>query len=245
MEPRQTRNALFESYYSTLWQDIHSSKNFEATALGYEESYGQVLPDNKDAALLDFGCGMGHCLYFLKQKGYKNIKGLEVSPQMAKMAMEKAGVAVDVVTDSIDYLNTHKETFDCIFMNDVIEHFKKEDIIPHLKAMYAALKKGGTLYVHTPGISGFTSMISRYNDFTHEIIFMESTLKQVLRLGGFENIQFIKIHEKFKLHPRTLVFRFLKQLWVYVLKFIYLVERPGDPDNPQFFLQPLVAVARK
>lgn len=74
---------------------------------------------------------------------------------------------------------------------------------------------------------------------------MESTLKQVLRLAGFETIQFVKMREKLKLHPRTLLFRFIKHLWIAVLKFIYLIERPGDPDNPQFFLQPLVAVARK
>ena len=101
------------------------------------------------------------------------------------------------------------------------------------------------MIIHTPGISGFTSLVSRYNDFTHEIIFMESTLRQVLRMGDFKDIRFVKVREKFKFHPRTLVFRFLRRLWIYVLKFIYLVERPGDSDNPKFFLQPLAAVAKK
>lgn len=74
---------------------------------------------------------------------------------------------------------------------------------------------------------------------------MESTLRQVLRMGGFKDIRFVKVREKLKLHPKTIVFRFLKRLWIYVLKLIYLIERPGDPDNPKFFLQPLVAVAKK
>lgn len=137
------RAELFESYYSTLWQDIHGDKNFESIALGYEESYGQCLPEKKEAFILDFGCGMGHCLYYLKQKGYINVMGLEVSPQMAKIAAEKTGVPVEVVADSVEYLSNHKEAFDCIVMNDVIEHLTKGEIIPQLKAIHAALKSGG------------------------------------------------------------------------------------------------------
>lgn len=143
------RTELFKNYYSTLWHELHSDEQFQSIALGYEELYYDCLPENKDAQILDFGCGMGHCLYFLKSKGYSNLKGIEVSGEMAKIAAEKAGVPVEVISDSSDYLSGHKETFDCITMNDVIEHLTKEEIVQTLQAIHGALKQGGIDCSHT------------------------------------------------------------------------------------------------
>lgn len=237
---------LFKNYYTTLHKDITSGYDYDKVSKGYEAIYYDALPQDKNAKILDLGCGAGFCLYYLKKKGYKNIIGIDISREMVEVAKEREEIGeIILVEDSIKYLKEHKSEFDCIIMNYLIEHIPKEELINMLISIYNTLKKEGTLLVQTPSINGLTAMHSRYNDFTHTIIFVESTLKQVLLMAGFKEVRFIKQRMRRSYNPKTIVFRFLRLLYIQILKFIYLMERPGEADNPNFFLQSLVAQAKK
>ena len=70
-----------------------------------------------------------------------------------------------VCADLSVYLADKHATFDIIFARDVIEHFKKDEVLEIFCASYQALKPGGVLIVQVPnGESPFSGRI-RYGDF--------------------------------------------------------------------------------
>src|SRR3954463_10697014 len=44
------------------------------------------FPSDKGAAVLDLGCGHGAILHFARQAGYKNIRGVDASPEQVEAA---------------------------------------------------------------------------------------------------------------------------------------------------------------
>lgn len=65
---------------SAYWDSVAGEKPF--TVPFYPEKIS-TLP--KDAPLLDFGCGYGRTLLELRQLGYHNLYGMDISPKMIEL----------------------------------------------------------------------------------------------------------------------------------------------------------------
>lgn len=163
-------------------------EEFERGAADYEAMYGRFLPASMDAAILDAGSGAGHFLYFLKKKGYSNFTGIDMSPQQVDFCKKNISEKV-ILADAFNYLGDKSGTFDLISLNDVLEHIPKDNVIPLLSLLRASLKVGGKLILKTPNLGNFFSVYTRYKDFTHEAGFTERSLRQVLWLAGFREME--------------------------------------------------------
>ena len=237
-------NEIYENYYDSFYKDLQGWRDYELTSKGYEEWYYDCLPDDKQAKILDIGCGDGKFLYFLEQKGYKAIEGLELSRQAASEARKKLKCPIHVVDSSISFLEKYINIYQIITLNDVLEHVPKNETLKFLKAVFNAVIPGGRVIINVPQLSGFTGMFNRYNDFTHETIFTEMSLKQVLFSTGFCKVRFISQKWPYKLNLRHLVYRFVRYIWHCFLKFIYIIESPGE-KHPRSFQVRLVATATR
>jgi hypothetical protein len=129
-------------------------------------------------------------------------------------------------------------------MNDVLEHIPKHKTVSFLMAALKAIEPGGNIVINVPQASGFTSLFCRYIDFTHEMLFTEMSLKQVLLSAGFCNIRFIPQYWPLKWSLRHLAFRLARFLWHCILKLIYTIESPGE-RHPNSFQSRLVASASR
>ena len=69
---------IYEKYCSVGYFEINK-RSFEKTVNEYNLIYGPFLPLNKNSKILDIGCGMGQFLSLLKNKGYKNFQGIDLS----------------------------------------------------------------------------------------------------------------------------------------------------------------------
>ena len=217
------KKKIFEKYYETFYKDLHGWRDYELTSKGYGDWYYDCLPDNKASMILDIGCGDGKFIFFLEQKGYTSVEGLELSFQQAEVARKNVKSPIHDVDDTVSFLLGRTNTYEMIAMNDVLEHFPKREVVRFLKAVNDALIPGGIAVVNVPQVSGFTSLFCRYNDFTHETIFTEMSLKQVLSLAGFSSIKW-----PLKLTPRHLTYRLVRFVWYTLLKIVYTVESPGE-----------------
>jgi 2-polyprenyl-3-methyl-5-hydroxy-6-metoxy-1,4-benzoquinol methylase len=235
---------MFEKYHQTFYEDLHKWRDYELTSAGFGEWYYDCLPSDKTARIIDIGCGDGKFLFFLQQNGYTGIEGLELSLQQAEEARKHLKCPIHVVEDTTAFLLDHPSTYKIIAMNDVLEHVPKHETVSLLKEVLNALQPGGSLVVNVPQISGFTSIFCRYNDFTHETIFTEMSLKQVLLSAGFSKIRFIPQKWPIKWTPRHLAYRLARLLWYGILKLIYTIESPGE-RHPQTFQVRLVASASR
>ncbi len=147
------------------------------------------MPEDRDVAILDLGCGAGKLLYLFQQLGYTNLTGVDLSPEQIELAQIRFPQASIVLADVKEFLRNRVEQYDLICAFDLIEHFHKEEIIPFLKLIFEALRPGGRLILQTPNAESPWFGAVAYGDFTHEWFFTPAGLKTVLRLGGFEKFQ--------------------------------------------------------
>jgi 2-polyprenyl-3-methyl-5-hydroxy-6-metoxy-1,4-benzoquinol methylase len=94
--------------------------------------------------LLDIGCGTGHFLYAMKQDGWE-VEGIEKSPKARSFAESEFGLSV-IDTSQIA---AHKDnSFDCITLWHVLEHFNDPEMI--MKEIRRLLKPDGICVIALP-----------------------------------------------------------------------------------------------
>lgn len=85
---------------------------------------------SKEHRILDYGCGGGHFLRFLREKGYKHAHGHD--PFTKEFAETKA----------LD------QRYDVVLSSDVIEH--DISVIAHLETLIGLTAENGFIYIETP-----------------------------------------------------------------------------------------------
>jgi 2-polyprenyl-3-methyl-5-hydroxy-6-metoxy-1,4-benzoquinol methylase len=147
-------NELFKDYakHHPGINYLFNKWEYEATSEGYYEIYGEFLPEDKNAKILDVGCGTGYFLYLLKKLGYANYWGIDISKESVQFCKEHITTNV-TAADSYEFFKRSDEKWDLIVMNDVIEHIPKEKIVPILKSEYSSLAAGGVFIVKTDNMA--------------------------------------------------------------------------------------------
>ena len=168
--------------YGTNFQDAPEIFSKEAALRwghGYNYYLRNWLPVNKDAAIVDVGCGAGKLLYLFKNMQYTNVTGVDISPEQVKLARQVIP-AVDQA-NVLDWLEERPSAFDLITGLDIIEHLDKNEVLRFLDGSYKALKPGGRLVLQTPNAESPWGSQHRYNDFTHEVGFNPNLLSRLLK----------------------------------------------------------------
>ena len=126
------------NYYDAKSQEfIDSTLSLDMSAL-----YAQFEPHlNKDALILDLGCGPGRDLKFFNQK-YKAI-GLEPSKALAAFARNYSGA--EVIESDIQSFETDMK-FDGIWACASLLHLKRSELSPVFKKLSQMLKPNGNIY---------------------------------------------------------------------------------------------------
>jgi SAM-dependent methyltransferase len=179
-------------YYQYHYKKWEPSPEEGAThRRGLWRMFGQYVPPDRGTNILDIGCGTGQWLMTLAEREYKNIEGVELSPQQSHVCLERK-LPVKLVNDTSEFLASCEPTYGLITMFDVLEHIPKEDQIRVISGARAALKVGGTFICTVPNANSIVAARWRYIDWTHEISFTEDSLDYVLSVAGFCNI---RVHE--------------------------------------------------
>lgn len=145
------------------------------------------LPASPDAAIADVGCGSGVLLRFFQKRGYRNLIGVDLSPEQLHAAR---AVCENVhLQGATEFLLAHPGAFDLVISFDLIEHLGKDELLDFLAAAHGALRPGGRLILQTPNCASPFGIVQRHADFTHEIGLTPGALAWLLRLTGFEKFQ--------------------------------------------------------
>ncbi len=155
---------------------------------------------NRSDRILDYGCGAGTFVQFLKQQGYANASGYD--PYVAAHADR----------------SILEERYDAIVTWDVIEHM--EDPRNFLRTLVALLRPGGLLVIGTPDADHIpltTSMplgIPELHQPYHRHVLSEGAL---LRLGGDLGLTpSLRLHRFYLDSPYP--FLNVRFLWAYLAK---------------------------
>jgi 2-polyprenyl-3-methyl-5-hydroxy-6-metoxy-1,4-benzoquinol methylase len=188
-EGRKYREAMYTKYAS-----IQATSWLKPDVLGQGRASGGILtrlrgwiPVDRNATLVDLGCGPGNLLVPLRDAGYNNLRGVDIGLEAIRIAKSQR---LDVVqVDVIEFLRESEDTFDVIFALDLIEHLTKDEVLEFLKLAQRCLKPGGHLVLQTPNALSPWASHLRYGDLTHELIFTPQSIASTLRLTGFGNTE--------------------------------------------------------
>ena len=145
------------------------------------------LPRDPGAAILDIGCGYGPMLYTLSQHGYRNVTGVDISPEQVQLA-HRLGIEGVQQADVLAHLQRKPATYDVVLAFDLLEHMSKSELLELVDAVAAALRPGGRFIVQTINAESPFAGRLRYGDLTHELAFTSRSITQLLRLGGFDAV---------------------------------------------------------
>jgi len=202
--------------------------------------YGKFLPKDKEAVILDVARGNGGFVYWLKELGYKNATGIDISPEQIEEARSLKIKDVELADLRI-FLKNKTAYYDCLIARDIIEHFDKEEVLDILDIFYKSLKPNSVLIIQTPNAESPFGSRYRYYDLTHGLSFTTSSLNQALKTAGFKEMTFYPMGPV--VHGLKSLIRYI--LWkiiVLIIKF-YLVVETGSSKG--IFTQNLIAVAKK
>jgi cyclopropane fatty-acyl-phospholipid synthase-like methyltransferase len=203
----------------------------------------QHFPTDKDASILDLGCGHGALIYVLQQQGYRKSRGIDGSPEQVAAAM-RLGIADVVQGDVLSALaNTLDASEDVVVCFDLIEHFAKDEVIGLIDEVHRVLKPGGSWIIHVPNAEGPFGSRMRYGDFTHELAFTRISISQVLLSSGFSSVRCLE--DKPVLHGLKSTVRAVFWTLIRTGLLFYIAVETGDLDRRAIFSQNLLAVAVK
>lgn len=218
------RFAIYESYESKFNRIIDNVDEKSILRL-FKHYEMKILPWLKlyktSSNILELGCGPGYMLRFLKNNGYNNTTGIDISNEQVELAKSK-GFNV-YKSDVFEFLSNNKTKWDVIFALDFVEHFSKEELFEMMELIYNNLESDGCLIIRTPNAEGLLPNTIIYGDLTHSTILTQNSLSQLLKYFGFNNLIFFEnspIPKNFKGIFRTIFWNFIK---VFV-NFIKIVE---------------------
>ncbi len=201
------------------------------------------FPADRDAAILELGCGHGALLYALQQAGYYNARGVDGSPEQIAAAQRLGilGVEEGDVADSLGA--TADASLDVVVAFDLIEHFTKNELIPLVDEVHRVLKPGGRWIIHTPNAEGPFGGRMRYWDFTHEQAFTRVSIAQLLRSSGFSEVRCFEDRPV----PHGLKSIVRAALWSVIRTglLLYVAVETGEVDRKAVFSQNLLTVATR
>lgn len=175
---------IYENYLenSTVGTDFSNWKVKE-----FKVNYQKFFPEDKTEYVLDIGIGNGEMLYCMKQWGYANYEGIDISQSTIKACKAK-DLNCQLVENTNQFLLENQNKYAVITLIHVIEHISKEDIIELIANCRKALKKDGCLIIETPNMASYDNAFMRYNDFTHVTGYTEASAAQMLQICNFKKM---------------------------------------------------------
>lgn len=148
---------------------------------GIVEVLRHLVPIEARTSWLDYGCGAGGLVQYLRHSGVAEATGFDVG--WAADTMRSRGLPVLSESE----ISLHAGTFDVVTAIEVIEHTR--DPVVELSRMRSLLAPGGILFLTTGNARPYRGHIAEWRYAIPEIhisLFEPTTLEIALRAAGFE-----------------------------------------------------------
>ncbi len=207
-------------------------------------NYGPLLPADREAAILDIGCGPGRVLAFLRAAGYRNLEGFDRDARASAAARDRTAARVTVGEDWETILESRPAAFDLIVLKDVLYYLPRERVVAALAAVHRALKPEGRVIVEVFNGVSFTGPFVAHKDEDILWIPTEHTIRRFLERAAFTGVS-LHAHRAPARGLRRRLFNLAGAAWRGALRSVYLAERGFAEENPRIFTTKIIATARR
>jgi len=138
-----------DASWHSFWDNISIDDEIAEAKSDYPLMLNAIL-DNSDenSVVLEGGCGLAKFLFFLREKKYTNLIGVDFNEKPLDL-IEKRDTIIDVRVGDVNKLPLEDNSIDLYLSMGVIEHFE-EGPQNALNEAYRVVKNNGTLIVAVP-----------------------------------------------------------------------------------------------
>lgn len=209
----------------------------------YDLNYRPYIQANRDAAILDIGCGYGPFLEYLLAQGYHRLKGVELDQACVEACRQRLPVPVEQIVNLEDYLARESQRFDVVTLISVAVYWPHDQVVPILQHLKRLLAPGGRLIVEVPNGAALAGQVFAMKDWGLRVTFTEHTLRESLERAEYR-IEALFGERMAVKSPKRLLWLVARRLWFACLAGVYLLEWGREPENPRILSKFLIAVAR-
>ena len=209
MNPQYTSQYL-EKFYSTYQKRESQHHRYKSDDEPREYVHNRNIADIEKyvnpGKFLSVGCGAGHDLVVAQRRNWR-AEGYEVDVDYAEKLSQR--LKMPVHSGNFTEMTFPQTTYDCLYLNHVIEHPKKP--AAYLKKCHQLLKDSGALYIACPNIAAFSIKIKKlleklgvknkkgtyYDTWQHLFYYSPPVMKHILAEYGFRVVS-VGNDQKFK-----------------------------------------------
>jgi SAM-dependent methyltransferase len=237
------RARILSRYVST-----HESVSGAASGLDRRRPFldklvAEHFPPERNAAILDLGCGHGAIVWAARRAGYTNVSGVDASPEQVAMAKQ---LGVEGVREG-DLMKALAEapdaSLDAIVLFDLYHYFTRGEQAWIASEVRRALKQGGRFILHVPNGEAIFAGRMRYWDFLADFSYTRASIGQLLRAYDFAEVRCFEdrpIPHGLKSAVRLALWH-VTRLWARLV----LAAETGETGGDAIFSQVMLVVARK
>ncbi|OQY75517.1 MAG: hypothetical protein B6D44_01225 [Ignavibacteriales bacterium UTCHB2] len=237
------KKKIYNNYHSYHTKQLYGSITIDSIrkqSAAWKYYFSEFLPDNKDAIILDAGCGYGGFVFWLQELGYKDSTGVDLSQELISIG-KSVGIKNILRRDIFEQLKENENKYDLIICRDVLEHLTKDQVFEIFGLFFNSLKLSGKLILQVP--NGFSPNYSKifYGDVTHETLFSEAILNQISLATGFKNLSIKEVTPV----PKGIISLGRYFMWTIIKNYYRLIQLIETGSSRGFYSQNIIASMRK
>ena len=202
-------------------------RDFQYAIESFEKNLSVYLPSDRQARILDYGCGWGQFLWWVRDKGYSSAEGIDVGVDQIEFC-SSLGLQVYEVDNTLSYLEQRPAIYDLVVMNHVIEHVPAVEALDILKTIHYSMRNGARIIVQTPNMSSISANFSRYIEITHVTGYTENSLIEALELANFSEVKAFGGKSLMRLSPKRLAWLFAQAISRVIWRTMLVAELGTD-----------------
>jgi 2-polyprenyl-3-methyl-5-hydroxy-6-metoxy-1,4-benzoquinol methylase len=166
--------------FETLYHEVEATHWWFVSRRALVKSLVALTAPNRTSAILEIGCSGGPLLQQLRDDGYNDLTGIDLSSEAIALCRQRSLGNVRVM--DAQQPDFPPASFEVITASDVLEHLA--DAPRAVAAWHRLLCPGGTLVVFVPA---FQCLWSRHDEVNHHFHrYRAAELASLLRAAGFE-----------------------------------------------------------
>jgi SAM-dependent methyltransferase len=237
------RQRFLARYVSTHAAVSDAAGNLDRRWPFLEKLVREHFPADRDAKIVDLGCGHGAIVWAARKLGYRNIEGVDASPEQVAMAAE---LRIDGVRQGdlmATLRGTPADSLEAVVLFDLYHYFDPATQLRLADEVRRVLKPGGRFIMHLPNGEALFAGRVRYWDIMATGSFTRRSIEQLMLVCDFKGVACFE--DQPVVHGLKSALRYAVWKVVRFALRLAMAAETGETAGDAIFSQTFLAVARK